>query len=89
MLISLAFLSQTESRCSALDSTASLSSLPNGFVSITHPAFESLEFVSLVKAFNLNGVYYLTTDPIVTLERVVYKVKFSGGGSLTTRIVNK
>ncbi len=72
---------------SALDSTVLLDDVSEGFISITDQRFASKEPVLILSQKNCCVNSKLQLFEAVQGERVVYKVKWNGGGGLTVRIM--
>ncbi|ADZ39825.1 E4 orf6/7 [Simian adenovirus 48] len=71
----------------ALDSCLSLSDVPDGFINVTDSrlACEEPVWILTPKSFAAPSDMQLFTAEKV--ERVVYKIKWKGGGGITTRVV--
>lgn len=70
----------------ALDSCYSLSDFSDGLISVTDPRLSCQEPVWILtpKSFSVsNGMQLFTAEQT---ERVVYKIKWKGGGGLTVRV---
>ncbi|AWO77120.1 E4 ORF6/7 [Tree shrew adenovirus 1] len=70
-----------------LDCTETLEDFADGFISITDPRLAHKETaIAIFPEQRTETLDYRTVNTALFFERTVYKVKFSGGGSLTARI---
>lgn len=71
----------------ALDCTVDLAELQEGFISITDQSLEKTEIIKSLTVLNDEKITQQKLYCALTTEKVFYKVKWSGGGSLTVRCI--
>ncbi len=70
-----------------LDCEITLKDCPDGFISITDPRLSSSETVWNVESKSMTISNGIQMFKAVRGERLVYSIKWEGGGKITTRIL--
>ncbi len=70
-----------------LDCEITLNDCPDGFISITDPRLSSSETVWNVESKSMTISNGIQMFKAVRGERLVYSMKWEGGGKITTRIL--